>query len=133
MRADDVVRHATDLVTRTQKELARAIGVTPQVISQWRRGLRNPHPHNLRSLADWFENEAKQLSEAANALRRLAGNLEDPELREQVTSTEREKVPAAKRVRDSPPPQFRQRSGCAWVIRGGRRAVGKAWRRLRGR
>ena len=104
-------------MTRSQKDLAAAIGVTPQVISQWRTGRRNPHPANLRELADWFEDQANRLSESADALRLLAQQLEDPERRTAVTSAENRAETSAERVRKRDPPQLRQRSGCNWLLK----------------
>ncbi|MGN0629982.1 MAG: helix-turn-helix domain-containing protein [Ruminococcus sp.] len=36
----------------TQKELANKLGVTPNAISQWENGVRNPSLENVKRLAD---------------------------------------------------------------------------------
>lgn len=38
----------------TQSELARALGVTPQSVSNWVNGQSKPSPENMRRLEDIF-------------------------------------------------------------------------------
>jgi transcriptional regulator with XRE-family HTH domain len=116
MTAPDRIIATTDLVTLRLSDLARVLGVTPQVLSQWRTGRRTPHPDNLRVLADWYLRHAQKLAGAAGDLRELADLLEDPVRREEivVNRPRADSVPAkgGSAVRKTAPPQLRRRRGC---------------------
>lgn len=119
MTAQDRITTITSLVTPRLTDLARAVGVSAQVLSQRRAGKRTPHPDNLRALADWYVGHAERVLEAAADLRELANLLEDPEHRQKVVAVR--PSPGSKPSNGTPPPkkteqpQLRQRRGCVTV------------------
>lgn len=119
MTAPDRITAITSSVTLSLADLARAIGVSGQVLSQWRKGKRTPHPDNLRALADWYVTHAGSVMDAAEDLRDLAVLLEDPERREKVVVHRPRPDTAASKGTPQPrktaPPQLRQRRGCVTV------------------
>lgn len=116
--ASEMVRQVTDLVTLSQKDLARAIGVSARTISNWRTDARLPHPDNLRALADWLQRHAESILAGAAAMRHFADRLEHP-MERRALADRIEPRPEAKpeqRVPKGGPPQLRVRKGCSWRV-----------------
>lgn len=130
MTAQDRIVATTNLVTLRLADLANVLGVTPQVLTQWRTGKRTPHPDNLRALADWYVRHGEKMMEAASRLRELAQLLEDPDRRKDVVvAPPRIDALASKGTSEwkkTDPPQLRSRRGCLaaawrtlkWITRG---------------
>ena len=116
MSTSEIVRQVTDLVTLSQSDLARAIGVSSRTISNWRTGARLPHPDNLRALADELRRQTRAITQGADSLDEVADLLEDPATRsglaDQVESRSESKPEP--RVPKGGPPQLRVRKGCGW-------------------
>ncbi len=65
----DLVTKASDVYAPTQAQLARAIGMQPLALTQWRGGKRRPSPDSLRKMA-------RELVRQSDELRYLSLKLE---------------------------------------------------------
>ncbi len=65
----DLVTRASDVYAPTQAQLARAIGMQPLALTQWRGGKRRPSPDSLRKMA-------RELVRQSGELRYLSLKLE---------------------------------------------------------
>lgn len=67
--AERVKKARTEVLCMTQREVAIALGIDQMTVSKWERGVSEPRPRQLRSLArlaelpiSWFfENEAERV------------------------------------------------------------------------
>lgn len=60
MHTGELIKQARVTMRITQAELAKRLGVTPQAISQYERGIKNPKPATLKKIAaalgvEWYE------------------------------------------------------------------------------
>lgn len=60
MHTGELIKQARVTMRITQAELAKRLGVTPQAISQYERGIKNPKPATLKKIAaalgvSWYE------------------------------------------------------------------------------
>lgn len=60
MHTGELIRQARITIGITQAELAKRLNVTPQAISQYERGVKNPKPATLKKIAaalgvEWYE------------------------------------------------------------------------------
>lgn len=51
MHTGELIKQARVTMRITQAELAKRLGVTPQAISQYERGIKNPKPATLKKIA----------------------------------------------------------------------------------
>jgi DNA-binding XRE family transcriptional regulator len=68
----ELVAEASDVYAPTQAQLARAIGVQPLALTQWRGGKRRPSPDSLRKMARELVRQSDQLRYLALKLEQLA-------------------------------------------------------------
>ena len=80
MHTGELIKQARVTMRITQAELAKRLGVTPQAISQYERGIKNPKPATLKKIAaalgvEWYElisNSQDEQSEIAKEQMRQA-------------------------------------------------------------
>ena len=86
MHTGELIKQARVTMRITQAELAKRLGVTPQAISQYERGIKNPKPATLKKIAaalgvDWYElisNSQDEQSEIAKEqMRQAIGRVAD--------------------------------------------------------
>ena len=51
MQTGELIKRARTVAGLTQAELAKRLGVTPQAISQYERGIKNPKNETLKRIA----------------------------------------------------------------------------------
>ena len=86
MHTGELIKQARVTMRITQAELAKRLGVTPQAISQYERGIKNPKPATLKKIAaalgvEWYElisNSQDEQSEIAKEqMRQAIGRVAD--------------------------------------------------------
>ena len=86
MHTGELIKQARVTMRITQAELAKRLGVTPQAISQYERGIKNPNPATLKKIAaalgvEWYElisNSQDEQSEIAKEqMRQAIGRVAD--------------------------------------------------------
>lgn len=86
MHTGELIKQARVTMRITQAELAKRLGVTPQAISQYERGIKNPKPATLKKIAaalgvEWYElisNSQDEQSEIAKEqMRQSIGRVAD--------------------------------------------------------
>lgn len=112
MTTDEVITRATDAARPRLSDLARDLGVSSQVLTQWRTGKRAPHPDNLEALARALRRQAERVVEEAAALEALAELLRDPEERERVVPQTATRSKPEDQKKPQATPQLRTREGC---------------------
>lgn len=68
----ELVAQASDVYAPTQAQLARAIGVQPLALTQWRGGKRRPSPDSLRKMARELVRQSDELRWLSLKLEQLA-------------------------------------------------------------
>ena len=74
MHTGELIKQARVTMRITQAELAKRLGVTPQAISQYERGIKNPKPATLKKIAaalgvSWYELLSDNPEEQAEAIK----------------------------------------------------------------
>lgn len=74
MHTGELIKQARVTMRITQAELAKRLGVTPQAISQYERGIKNPKPATLKKIAaalgvSWYELLSDDPEEQAKAIK----------------------------------------------------------------
>lgn len=86
MHTGELIKQTRVTMRITQAELAKRLGVTPQAISQYERGIKNPKPATLKKIAaalgvEWYElisNSQDEQSEIAKEqMRQAIGRVAD--------------------------------------------------------